>query len=179
MLIISFPPTLLPCTIWSLLSMLFDWFLLGLDTCLIRRDLKLRSDANVTLFLHPFVSVNISETDTGKNNGIHLSSKVTICIYVQDFALVCVLYFSLCVTSHVTLCPWPVCLGFWGVCLLLFSSQSLGYFPECGPLQKLWGFINFLSPCLWLSVTTLDNSCVRILFLLLWGKQLLSFSVRY
>lgn len=101
-----------------------------------------------------------------------------IYIYVRDFALVCVPYVSLCVTSQVTLCPWPVRLGFWGVYLLLFSSQSLGYFPECGPLRKLWGFISFLPPCLWLSITTLDNSCVRILFLLSWGKQL-SFSVRY
>lgn len=127
MLIISFPPTLLPCTICSLLSMPFDWFLLGLDTCLIRRDLKLRSDANVTLFLHPFVSVNISETDTGKNNGIHLSSKVTICIYVRDLALVCVLYFSLCVTSHVTLCPWPVW-GFGGFVCFCFPPSPLVIF---------------------------------------------------
>lgn len=26
-------------------------------------------------------------------------------------------------------------------------SQSLGYLPQCGPLQKLWGFINFDCTC--------------------------------
>lgn len=105
---------------------------------------------------------------------------VITCIHMWDFPLVCSLCFGLCVKSHITPCPWPgffVCLFVgWFECFLC-SLQSLGYFLECGPLENLWGFIKFLCPVCDFLLRHLIH--ISILFLLSWGKRLLSHSGRY
>lgn len=125
----------------------------------------------MTLFLHPFIIVNISG-DRGKNNGINLSDKVTICIHVQDFPFVSSL-----------LLPFVLDLGF---LFEVFVCFGLLFFSSC--------CVIFLNMVHWKSFrdSSTFSHCTRDFllqhlmihmskfhFFLSWGKQLLSFSVRY
>lgn len=103
---------------------------------------------------------------------------VIMCIYIWGFALVCSLCFSLCVISHINPSPgFFICLFVgWFDCSLFFL-QSLGCFLERGHLKILWGSSSFSAPVCDFVMTF--DSHIQVLFLLSWGKQLLSFSVRY